>query len=240
MNFRVQGYFAVTYFPSNNWIASSTVKSGSFKNLFKIWGSSAILLKWYKILKKNPSPRKFRKYDISGKIATANWSGIIYEKYIRNLGEHLLVKVHDLDKKGLGYRWFLTGNKIKKNGSYFQHTKSAGRPILFTNYMDLTDIITGVYSEGGIGVDYKDSKKPEYLMDTLIDVTTKKKDLVMDFFAGSGTTLAICIKRNRSCIIIEKNKEPMKTIHIRMKNMRNGKDLDGIKYKFQVKMHKLN
>ena len=62
----------------------------------------------------------------------------------------------------------------------------------------------------------------------------------MDFFGGSGTTLASCIKKNRSCIIIEKNKDPLRTIRARMKNMKNGKDLDGIKYKFNVKLHKLN
>ncbi|MCV0392525.1 MAG: site-specific DNA-methyltransferase [Nitrosopumilus sp.] len=193
----------------------------------------------YKITKLQPSKTRFRKYMISGKIATANWSGAIYEKYIKNLGANLLVKVHGLDKKGLGYRWFITPFSTNKRGLYFQHTSSAGRPLLFTNFLDYTDIITKIYSEGGPGCDFKDSKKPEELIGKLLEVTTKKHDLVLDFFGGSGTTLVSCIKHGRSCITIEKNNEALKTMYTRLKNMHKGKDLDGKKYKFIVKRHKL-
>ena len=193
----------------------------------------------YKITKLTPSHRRFREYVIAGKIATANWSGVMYERYLKDLDKDLLVKFDGLDKKGLGYRWFLTSNHRRKSGVYFQHAKSAGRPHLFTNFLDFTEIVPLIFGEGGPGCDFKDSKKPEQLIEQILEMTTKKNDLVMDFFGGSGTTLSSCIRKNRSCVIIEKNKIAQKTIHNRLKNMKNGQDLDRIKHKFKIYQHKL-
>lgn len=196
--------------------------------------------KQYTIIKANPSKNNFRKYSIVGKIATANWSGHIYDRCVKDLGSNKLVKVYGLDHKGLGYRWFLTPDRKKLSGKYFQHAKSAGRLRLFTNYFDFTDIATNVYKEGGLGCDYKDSKKPELLINEILEMTTSKNDLVMDFFGGSGTTLACCIKKNRSCIVIEKSKPALNAISQRMKNLARGKDQDLKKYQFKVFYHHLN
>lgn len=191
----------------------------------------------YEIIKVKPSPNALRKYLISGKIATANWSGEIYEKYLKNLKKDHLVKVYGLEKNGLGYRWFLTSNHTRSSGIYFQSTKNAGRPHLPTNFLDYTDIVTYTYREGGLDCDFKDSKKPEEFINTILDMTTKKNDLVMDFFGGSGTTLSCCIKKQRSCIVIEKSKPALRIIKRRLKNMQFGKDYeDNTKYKFKVKL----
>lgn len=45
--------------------------------------------------------------------------------------------------------------------------------------------------------------KPEALIMEILDYSTKKGDLVMDFFAGSGTTLAVAHKMNRRWVGIE-------------------------------------
>lgn len=45
--------------------------------------------------------------------------------------------------------------------------------------------------------------KPEKLLNTIIDFSTNEDDLVMDFFAGSGTTLAVAHKMGRRWIGIE-------------------------------------
>lgn len=186
----------------------------------------------YRVVKKTPSPNRLRKYLIAGKIATANWSGEVYEAHLKNLGRDKLVKVYGLDKRGLGYRWFLTGNHKRRSGVYFQSTKTAGRPSLFTNYVDYTDIVTYIYQEGGPNCDFKDSKKPEKLINMILDMTTKENDIVMDFFGGSGTTLSCCIKKKRSCIIIENGKHALSIIYRRLENMKSGNDIDKIKYKF--------
>lgn len=48
-----------------------------------------------------------------------------------------------------------------------------------------------------------DGQKPEALIKRIIEISTQENDLVMDFFAGSGTTLAVAMKMNRRWIGIE-------------------------------------
>ena len=39
------------------------------------------------------------------------------------------------------------------------------------------------------GVSFKNGKKPEKLLERIIQLTTNKNDLVLDFYLGSGTTI---------------------------------------------------
>ena len=65
-----------------------------------------------------------------------------------------------------------------------------------------TDIsTTGLSSEGG--VDLPAGKKPEKLLSRIIEMCSSEGDLVMDFFAGSGTTGAVAQKSNRQYILVE-------------------------------------
>ena len=48
-----------------------------------------------------------------------------------------------------------------------------------------------------------DYPKPEALLKRIIEISTKEGDLVLDFFAGSGTTLAVAHKMGRRWIGIE-------------------------------------
>lgn len=50
---------------------------------------------------------------------------------------------------------------------------------------------------------WKAGKKPERLIKDILKLTTQENDLVMDFFAGSGTTLAVAHKMKRRFIGIE-------------------------------------
>ena len=45
--------------------------------------------------------------------------------------------------------------------------------------------------------------KPEALLQKILELTTQENDLVLDFFAGSGTTMAVAHKMKRRCITIE-------------------------------------
>ena len=45
--------------------------------------------------------------------------------------------------------------------------------------------------------------KPEALLKRIIEISTQEGDLVMDFFAGSGTTLAVALKMKRRFVGIE-------------------------------------
>lgn len=65
-----------------------------------------------------------------------------------------------------------------------------------------SDIVTtGLEAEGG--VEFKNGKKPEALLARIIAMATKKGDLVLDFFAGSGTTAAVALKLDRRWIAVE-------------------------------------
>lgn len=194
----------------------------------------------YKIIKTKPDENNFRRYLISGKIATANWSGEFFEKNLKNLPNQTLIKVYGLENHANGFRWFETSDGKRKNGCYFQSFKAGGRLKQVSNdEFDYTDDVTYIYKEGGEGIDFKDSKKPEKMLKRLIEITTKKDDFIFDLFGGSGTTIASCIKLNRNCLTIEKEKDNIKIIEKRLENLQKGKDIDNIKYNFDFQiLHK--
>ena len=45
--------------------------------------------------------------------------------------------------------------------------------------------------------------KPEETLHRIIEMSTKEGDMILDFFAGSGTTAAVALKTNRRFVIIE-------------------------------------
>lgn len=69
--------------------------------------------------------------------------------------------------------------------------------------------------------------KPENLMKTILQITTKEKDIVLDFFLGSGTTAAVAHKMNRKYIGIEQMDYVEDVSVERLKKVING-ELGGI------------
>ena len=63
------------------------------------------------------------------------------------------------------------------------------------------DLWQGISNEGQIK--FKNAKKPEGLIKRIIQISTQENDIVLDFFAGSGTTAAVAMKMNRQFIAIE-------------------------------------
>lgn len=92
---------------------------------------------------------------------------------------------------------------------YSSSSSSPRVQILFANdYLTeyLTDFwndipTTGLEAEGG--VDLKNGKKPEKLLQRIIQFASNPKDIVLDFFMGSSTTQAVAHKMNRRYIGIE-------------------------------------
>ena len=69
---------------------------------------------------------------------------------------------------------------------------------------------------------WKAGKKPERLIKDILKLTTQENDLVMDFFAGSGTTLAVAHKMNRRWIGIEQMEYIESITKERLKKVING------------------
>ena len=75
---------------------------------------------------------------------------------------------------------------------------------LMYNPCDLwTDIKTTGLDNEGAGVDFKNSKKPESLIQRVLAIASNEGDIVLDSFLGSGTTAAVAQKMHRHWIGIE-------------------------------------
>ncbi|MDO8591017.1 MAG: site-specific DNA-methyltransferase [bacterium] len=84
----------------------------------------------------------------------------------------------------------------------------------------------GISREGG--VEFKNSKKPEKLIQRILEMTTNTGELVLDSFAGSGTTGAVAHKLGRRWVMVEIGKHAEELIISRMQKVVSGKDQSGI------------
>jgi adenine-specific DNA-methyltransferase len=116
---------------------------------------------------------------------------------------------------GLEYIWW-EGKQLLKLSDY-----------LSEGLVDLwTDISTINLNKEG-GVDFPNGKKPEALVQRLLQLFTAENDLVLDFHLGSGTTAAVAHKMNRQYIGIEQLDYGKNDPTHRLKNVING-DNSGI------------
>ncbi|GAA9401578.1 hypothetical protein BTM420_04220 [Helicobacter pylori] len=150
-------------------------------------------------------------------------------------------------EKGLkalqNYKDFLNSNfdNLKK---YYEYHKSLGNELDFvrknnhntieywvkpreklmvdTNFMDLhtsgTSEIKAIFENEVIF----DTPKPEALLKRIIEISTQENDLVLDFFAGSGTTCVVAHKLKRKYIGIEMGEHFERVILPRLKKVIGG------------------
>ena len=83
----------------------------------------------------------------------------------------------------------------------------------------------GIANEGGVKL--KNGKKPEKLLKQIIELTTEKNDIVLDFFLGCGTTAAVAHKMNRQYIGVEQLDYGKNDSVVRLNNVIKG-DATGI------------
>ena len=84
----------------------------------------------------------------------------------------------------------------------------------------------GIAREGG--VEFPKSKKPEKLIKRILDMATNPGDIVLDSFAGSGTTGAVAHKMGRRWIMVELGDHCHTHIIPRLKKVVDGEDQGGI------------
>jgi len=75
-----------------------------------------------------------------------------------------------------------------------------------------------------MGIHFSTPTKPESIIHYFINAVTEKKDIVMDFFLGSGSTQAACIKSNRQSIGIEQLDYIKTTTIFRLNEVIKGED----------------
>lgn len=88
---------------------------------------------------------------------------------------------------------------------------------LNTLWTDAEVSAAGIAAEGG--VELKRGKKPEALLKILIELCSREGDLVLDFFAGSGTTAAVAHKLRRQWIAVEQLPEMIALCRTRLANV---------------------
>ncbi len=79
------------------------------------------------------------------------------------------------------------------------------------------------------------TQKPEQLLKRIIESTTQKGDLILDFFGGSGTTMAVAEKLGRKWITCDLGKLAYFTMQKRILQIQESKDLEDPKKKYGKK-----
>lgn len=77
-------------------------------------------------------------------------------------------------------------------------------------------------------VDFPNGKKPEKLLQNIIEMSTEENEIVLDFFGGSGSTAATSHKLKRQYISIEQMDGQLEKTIERLVNVTSGKDEKGI------------
>lgn len=85
--------------------------------------------------------------------------------------------------------------------------------------------VTGIANEGNVNL--KRGKKPEKLIQRILEMSTSPGDVILDYHLGSGTTAAVAHKLNRKFIGIEQLNYGGEDSVQRLKNVVNG-DSSGI------------
>jgi adenine-specific DNA-methyltransferase len=118
-----------------------------------------------------------------------------------------------------GRQMYFYSSKVKE----IDGEKTPAKPL--TNLW--TDIpYNGIAREGG--VEFKNGKKPERLLERCIALSTEEGDWVLDSFAGSGTTGAVAHKLKRRWIMVELRDHCHTHIVPRLKRVIDGLDDTGI------------
>jgi adenine-specific DNA-methyltransferase len=110
-----------------------------------------------------------------------------------------------------------------KDIAYIKDTRIIKKQVAEVLWTDISWDVVG--PEGG--VELKSGKKPEELLKRIIEITTQKGDIVLDFFMGTGTTCAVAHKMGRQYIGAEQLDYGKNSAVVRLKNVING-DQTGI------------
>ena len=173
----------------------------------------------------------------SGTILDGNSSGRFFRDYLTGRynvdGYGVLYKVFGIGDDRYDYRYF-TGPQREgaTKGKYYQgvpmdklNLEKVEKKIPINSFYDMAGNFGNCRLEGGVG--FRGGKKPEILLQTIMNYFTNEGDLVLDSFLGSGTTIAVAQKMNRRWIGIELGEHAYSLCKVRLDNVIDG-DKTGI------------
>lgn len=170
----------------------------------------------------------YRRWNIASNIFARNHDVIFY--YAKNKGQHtfnnlFIPKSAKSSAQGKAWKSIIGEDGIRRSVVSDEATKGVPMPDVWEISM-----INPVGAERK-EVDYP-TQKPEALLERILLASTKPGDLVMDFFAGSGTTLAVAEKMGRKWIGCDIGKLSIYTTQKRMLKIAKSKDLVNPKKKY--------
>lgn len=168
----------------------------------------------YSIEEGKPSRKGLKEIWASGTILDINSSGRFFRDYlagrVKKDGLGSLYKVHGIGEDSYDFRYFTGPQRaLATKGKYYQgipleilnDKKKTSNKKSIENFWNMAADFGNCSHEGG--VELKSGKKPEVLIMKLMKYFSNKQDVVLDSFAGSGTTAAVAHKMNRRWIGIE-------------------------------------
>lgn len=208
--------------------------------VIKLGGKNVTIFKpnEYEILEADGSENGLKEIWASGTILDGNSSGRFFRDYLSGRqdedGLGTLYKVEGIGDDKFDYRYF-TGPKREgaTKGKYYQGVprdqlenpdQLQFSPI--ENFYDFAGSFGNCRHEGG--VEFRSGKKPEVLIQTILKHFSSPGDIVLDSFAGSGTTGAVAHKMHRHWIMIELGEHCKTHVIPRLKNIIDGTDQTGV------------
>lgn len=185
----------------------------------------------------------FKETWISGSIYSGTGHGTMYQKIVEKRvetdGLSTLYKIDGLGEDGLGFRYMINPQResssrgkmftkipVEKKEALENGGLDIDRPII--NYYDFSADFGNIRHEGGVA--FNAGKKPVKMLKQFINYHKDKKAIVLDFFAGSGSTAHAVLdlnnedEGNRSFIVCTNNENDIceKVCYPRIKNVIKG------------------
>jgi adenine-specific DNA-methyltransferase len=146
-----------------------------------------------------------------------------------------------------GRYWRVSEEKLREldhNGRIWWGPKGNARPSIKRYLSEVGDLVPRtIWSKNDVGsnrtsknemralfrgVTSFETPKPELLVNRIINISTNSGDLVLDSFAGSGTTGAVAHKMRRRWIMVELGEHCHTLIIPRLKKVIDGEDKGGV------------
>jgi adenine-specific DNA-methyltransferase len=157
----------------------------------------------------------------------------LQQRFLKEMERDNFYSVEYTPKKGKNRGKLIEVLYYKKNIVYFLkdfavlEKNDIYKTFPMNNFWPLVDIpATGIAKEGGI--EFKRSKKPEKLIKRILEIATEKDDIVLDSFAGSGTTGAVAHKMGRRWLMVEIGRQAEELIIPRLQGVIKGNDQTGV------------
>jgi adenine-specific DNA-methyltransferase len=199
---------------------------------------------WKLVKHKEGANNLLKETWISGSIYTTMSYGKVFQSVVEpriiedGLGS--LYKVHGRGDDGLGYRYYTAPQRATATrGKMYsgmplsrveemESDEGATRMAPIPTFYDYSADFGNIRHEGGIG--FNSGKKPVKMLKQLINLHTNKNAVVLDFFAGSGSTGQAVLEANqeddgkRQCILGTNNENGIaeNITYKRMSNVING------------------